>query len=216
MAKRQRRLTDDSLSVVYDSLLHTLGNLTLTGYNSSLGNESFPDKRTSHARNAFLMNQDFATHERWGRRETRARADTLSIASIWSFAIYPSGRVEVVFQELVDRPPFDDDSRRGQFQYYPYLGALEIPITHPWDAGLDADPQRFRADLQRLTPRTPSTRHLYFPAADLASHWDQLESDLLPPFTALRRASTPNDTPPPQPDPPPEPATWTPRRDKRC
>jgi hypothetical protein len=36
--------------------------------------------------------------------------------NIWPFAIYPSGRVEVVFQYLKDRPPFDDDALREEFR----------------------------------------------------------------------------------------------------
>ena len=36
--------------------------------------------------------------------------------NIWPFAIYPAGRVEVVFQYLKDRPPFDDDTLREEFR----------------------------------------------------------------------------------------------------
>ena len=69
---------EDSLSDVYDSLLHTLGNLTLTGYNSSLGNKSFTVKRAAYKGSAFLMNQEIAKQERWGRPEILARADALA------------------------------------------------------------------------------------------------------------------------------------------
>lgn len=69
---------EETLSDVYDSLLHTLGNLTLTGYNSALGNKSFTAKRSSYKGSAFLMNQEIATQERWGRPQILARADAIA------------------------------------------------------------------------------------------------------------------------------------------
>ena len=36
--------------------------------------------------------------------------------SIWPFAIYPSGKCEVVFQHLKSREPFDDVETREQFR----------------------------------------------------------------------------------------------------
>jgi hypothetical protein len=36
--------------------------------------------------------------------------------SPWPFTIYPSGKVEVVFQHMANRPPFDDAELRVQFQ----------------------------------------------------------------------------------------------------
>ena len=36
---------DENLDEVYESIVHTLGNLTLTGYNSELSNSEFGVKR---------------------------------------------------------------------------------------------------------------------------------------------------------------------------
>ncbi len=75
------------------------------------------------------------------------------------------------------------------FHYFPGSAALEIPVAHLLEHGLAAEAEEFRADLQALTDRRLSKRHLYFPAADLITHWDQLATDLLPRYAALRTAS---------------------------
>lgn len=63
---------------VHEALVHTLGNLTLTGYNAKLSNSSFDVKRTQLAASGVLMNQEIARQERWGRPQIHARADVLA------------------------------------------------------------------------------------------------------------------------------------------
>jgi hypothetical protein len=76
---------DENVGQVYEGLLHTLGNLTLTGYNSKLSNSSFPVKRPQLAKSGLSMNQDIAELSRWGRQEIYDRADQLAerVISIW-------------------------------------------------------------------------------------------------------------------------------------
>lgn len=75
----------ETLGDVYDSLLHTLGNLTLTGYNSSLGNKSFPQKREAFKTSAFQMNKQISDNARWGRPEILKRAEDLAerVVAYW-------------------------------------------------------------------------------------------------------------------------------------
>lgn len=75
----------ENSSEVYDSLLHTLGNLTLSGYNSSLGNRPFAEKREKLAHSGLFMNQAVALHETWSRHQILSRADDLAsrIIEIW-------------------------------------------------------------------------------------------------------------------------------------
>lgn len=63
---------------IYDSLVHTLGNLTLTGYNSSLGNKQFAAKREGYSKSGFRMNQWIAGHETWARTQIHQRAAELA------------------------------------------------------------------------------------------------------------------------------------------
>src|SRR5690625_3045982 len=69
---------DESLQDEYDKHLHTLGNLTLTGYNSSLGNKSFADKRRAYGESGFRMNQWISEYESWGRTQILERAADLA------------------------------------------------------------------------------------------------------------------------------------------
>ncbi|MEY7972937.1 DUF262 domain-containing protein [Saccharomonospora xinjiangensis] len=70
---------------VHEALVHTLGNLTLTGYNSKLSNSPFEVKREQLASSGVRMNQEIAGQERWGRPQIQHRADALAerVISEW-------------------------------------------------------------------------------------------------------------------------------------
>ncbi|GAA1675861.1 hypothetical protein GCM10010977_22010 [Citricoccus zhacaiensis] len=76
---------DETAEEIHEALLHTLGNLTLTGYNSSLSNSPFAVKRAQLTQSGLRMNQSIAKHQTWGRPEILARAESLAqrIAQIW-------------------------------------------------------------------------------------------------------------------------------------
>ncbi|SBT44571.1 GmrSD restriction endonuclease domain-containing protein [Micromonospora narathiwatensis] len=76
---------DENFREAHEALVHTLGNLTLTGYNSELSNSSFPVKRLQLDKSGVRLNQEIAARERWGRPEIHARADDLAerIVAIW-------------------------------------------------------------------------------------------------------------------------------------
>jgi uncharacterized protein with ParB-like and HNH nuclease domain len=57
--------------------LHTIGNLTLTGYNPELGNKEYREKREIFARSHFELNRFFANYETWGVSQIRKRAESL-------------------------------------------------------------------------------------------------------------------------------------------
>ena len=76
---------DETLDEAHDALVHTLGNLTLTGYNSELSNKPFAVKRVALAKSGVQLSRDIADRQRWGRSEILARADALAdrIVTIW-------------------------------------------------------------------------------------------------------------------------------------
>ncbi|RLK25384.1 6-O-methylguanine DNA methyltransferase-like protein [Micromonospora sp. M71_S20] len=76
---------EENFREAHEALVHTLGNLTLSGYNSELGNDGFPVKRVKLKQSGIVLNQKIAAHGRWGRPEIHARADALAerIISIW-------------------------------------------------------------------------------------------------------------------------------------
>jgi len=67
--------------------LHTLGNLTLTGYNSEMSNADFSAKRQWLIEGTLHLNKLFATFESWRGADIRTRAETLvePVLSIWPY-----------------------------------------------------------------------------------------------------------------------------------
>ena len=63
---------------MHDTWKHTLGNLTLTGYNSQLSNKGFAWKREELARSGLRLSTSLIDSERWGPDEIAARADSLT------------------------------------------------------------------------------------------------------------------------------------------
>jgi hypothetical protein len=57
--------------------LHTIGNLTLTGYNPELSNKSYAEKRCVYALSHFELNRYFATCEAWDAARIEERAAKL-------------------------------------------------------------------------------------------------------------------------------------------
>ncbi len=76
---------DETFAELHGSLVHTLGNLTLTGYNSTMSNKPFEVKREQLHKSGLAMNQEIALEPRWGRAEIHARAGQLAkrIAKTW-------------------------------------------------------------------------------------------------------------------------------------
>ncbi|HEC08826.1 MAG TPA: DUF262 domain-containing protein [Acidimicrobiales bacterium] len=68
----------EDLGLVYQGLVHTIGNLTLSGYNSELSNSSFEVKREQLATSGLRLNQEIARQEKWSRPQILARADRLA------------------------------------------------------------------------------------------------------------------------------------------
>lgn len=88
--------SNETFEQVHQALVHTLGNLTLTGYNPKLSNNSFSDKCELMKKSGLAMNQEIADQTRWGRPQIYHRAADLAdrIAEMWP------GPVDVI--ELLD------------------------------------------------------------------------------------------------------------------
>jgi hypothetical protein len=63
---------------VHKDYLHTLGNLTLTGYNPELAQKPFGEKKKIFIQSHFELNKYFAQLTLWRQEEILNRADTLA------------------------------------------------------------------------------------------------------------------------------------------
>lgn len=70
---------------VHEELLHSIGNLTFSGYNQEMGNASFEYKKQILAESHFEMNRSIVQAEHWTEHEIRARAKELAdrAVQIW-------------------------------------------------------------------------------------------------------------------------------------
>ena len=83
---------------IHETWLHTLGNLTLTGYNSEYGDRPFAEKRDmvgGFKMSPLKLNEGIGSLGRWDERAIQARADRLAAvaASVWADVNLPAGRL---------------------------------------------------------------------------------------------------------------------------
>jgi hypothetical protein len=69
-------------AVVHAIWLHTVGNLTLTGYNPELGNKAYSEKRGVYALSHFEINRYFADVDCWGQPMIAERATALLVSAL--------------------------------------------------------------------------------------------------------------------------------------
>ncbi len=72
---------------VHTKYLHTLGNLTLTAYNSKLGAKLFSDKKNVFSSSPLSLNSTFKKYELWGKESIEDRANILAkkALKVWPF-----------------------------------------------------------------------------------------------------------------------------------
>ena len=82
----QERLGSD-WELIHEIFLHNLGNLTLTGYNSELSNDSFESKKQRLSASHLELNKYFACVQSWGGEEIgkRAHQSADKCLSIWPY-----------------------------------------------------------------------------------------------------------------------------------
>lgn len=168
----------------HERLLHTLGNLTLSGYNTPLSNRPFGEKKTMLAESNLQLNKGFATLSSWDAAAITARGRSLSerVARLWERppGDYVPGPIEE--DERPEEPakpnPQDRDETRRALQRYweafaKHLSARHSPIAldrvpntawasgrlvqHiPWMVEARSDEQRIWAGVTFKRPlRTP-------------------------------------------------------------
>lgn len=81
----------DNWQAIQETYLHTVGNLTLTGYNSELSDKPFKEKRDMEggfAQSPLKLNQGLAHLENWSEQQIKTRITDLSnkMSQVW---VYP-------------------------------------------------------------------------------------------------------------------------------
>ncbi|GAA9423927.1 hypothetical protein TH0833_11590 [Helicobacter pylori] len=85
-----KRDLGENFQEIHDKYLHTIGNLTLTGYNQKYGNKSFQEKRgmeKGFKQSPLKLNQSLKDLESFGEEEIKKRANDLAdrALKIWTY-----------------------------------------------------------------------------------------------------------------------------------
>jgi hypothetical protein len=77
---------------LHQQWVHTLGNLTLTGYNPDMSNRDYQSKRYWLTDSNLVLNSCFKPADTWGVHEIRARGERLAteIAALWLNPVAPA------------------------------------------------------------------------------------------------------------------------------
>jgi len=77
----------ESWETTHELLLHTLGNLTLTGYNAPLSNDDFSQKQDILGQSHLELNKYFGSLGEWGEQAIRQRAEVLAerAVQVWKY-----------------------------------------------------------------------------------------------------------------------------------
>lgn len=80
-----RTMLGDNPDIVHEKYVHTIGNLTLTGYNDELGNLPFPEKKAILKESKLSINKYFDRIDVWDEAHILNRADTITkhICRLW-------------------------------------------------------------------------------------------------------------------------------------
>jgi alkylated DNA nucleotide flippase Atl1 len=123
---------DESAESIHESLLHTLGNLTLTAYNSELGNRDFTEKRAMLQKSGIRLNAEIAEREAWGRAEIEARGRLLAERIIANWApptqttdVVETGATWALVRDAVEAIP------PGRWTTYGELALLASTYAQP-------------------------------------------------------------------------------------
>ena len=69
----------------HETYIHTIGNLTLTGYNQDLSNKPFPEKQAELVNSNLVLNKAFENVATWNAETIAERGETLAaeVAKLW-------------------------------------------------------------------------------------------------------------------------------------
>lgn len=119
-----QKLTDEwkeelgeDFETTYTKFLHTLGNLTLTGYNSELGTKSFEEKKqvlSDNNTHIVVLNEDIMKAPIWNANSISARANKLSTKLLKTLAIkIPQTKVNFTSRNISKKSIFSAEDLIG-------------------------------------------------------------------------------------------------------
>lgn len=108
----------DDWEIIHKTYLHTIGNLTLTRYNSEYSDRSFLEKRNmkgGFAESPVILNKEIALKEHWGKEDILSRAETLSTQAV---CVWSDPQLD---QDILDKYKTKTEKHENRIESYPQL-----------------------------------------------------------------------------------------------
>lgn len=124
----------------HELFLHTIGNLTLSAYNTELSNDDFTTKKQIYSESHLELNKYFAPLSSWTRPEIEKRAETLvrQALEIWSYFGQESTALSDL-KEVTGTTPTELKILGQHFQVQTWRDVLEQTLN----TVADLEPEKF-------------------------------------------------------------------------
>jgi len=123
--KAWKEMLGDEWEKIHNTLLHTLGNLTLTGYNTELSNSAFDIKQVELGRSHLDLNAYFPTLQKWDAEAIRARSMALAehLVTLW-----PRPASDVVYAASAEAMPEPEGLTNAAKQRLEYWRQMDVRL----------------------------------------------------------------------------------------
>jgi len=131
---------DEDWEETHELYLNTIGNLTLTAYNSKLSNDDFATKKQTYSESHLELNRYFLPLLSWTRSEIERRADALakSALELWNYFGQETS-VQSDLREVTGTTPTELKILGQQFQVHSWRDVLEQTLN----TVADLEPDKF-------------------------------------------------------------------------
>lgn len=131
LSEEWKKELGDNWENVRDKYLHTLGNLTLTGYNSELSDRPFSDKKIIHGgfnSSPLFLNESVRGYNKWNEASILERAEALSkrACEIWKFPTLSEERLAIYREKDKEKEKVDYTLDNYEYLKGEMLGLYKI------------------------------------------------------------------------------------------
>ncbi len=123
--KSWKAMLGDDWEAVHEKYVHSLGNLTLTGYNPDLSNSGFEKKRELLKDSHLELNRYFDNNTAWNADSIRKRARDLADAVV---QLWPRPRSGVQYSASAEAQPEPDGLSGTEKKYLEYWRQLDVRL----------------------------------------------------------------------------------------
>lgn len=131
----------------HELFLHTIGNLTLTAYNTEMSNDNFTTKKQIYNESHLDLNKYFSSISSWTRTEIEKRSETLAkqALAIWSYFGQENSALSDL-NEVTGTTPTGLNILGQQFQVKTWRDVLEQTLN----TVADLEPEKFEIIAQNF------------------------------------------------------------------